>query len=96
MRNKLESDFEPWPQHNATYDRTWVEIEDLLEQAIQEMKTQHVRYVMRKHQGQRKAMFRALLKFQRAKAIVHTLRWTIGMKGQPSPLEGEVIQVDDE
>ena len=31
--------------------------------------------------------YRALMKYQRAKGIVDTLRWTIGTRGQRSPLE---------
>ena len=62
-----------WSTDAPSYDRTWVEIESLLEQAVQEMKTQHAKYRLRK--------------YTRAKAVVETLRWTIGVRGQISPLD---------
>ena len=37
-----------WSTDAPSYDRTWVEIESLLEQAVQEMKTQHAKYRLRK------------------------------------------------
>lgn len=70
-----------------SYDRTWVEIESLLDQAIHEMKTQESKYKMRKLTGPKADKMRALMKYTRAKAVVETLRWTIGVRGQLSPLE---------
>ena len=43
-----------WSTDAPTYDRTWVEIESLLEQAVQEMKTQHAKYKLRKLTGQKR------------------------------------------
>ena len=40
-----------WSTDAPTYDRTWVEIESLLEQAVQEMKTAHAKYKLRKLTG---------------------------------------------
>ncbi|MEC8577159.1 MAG: hypothetical protein VXY68_05515 [Candidatus Thermoplasmatota archaeon] len=71
----------------ASYDRTWVEIDSLLEQAVQEMKTQHAKYKLRKLTGPKADKMRALMKYTRAKAVVETLRWTIGVRGQISPLD---------
>jgi len=70
-----------------SYDRTWAEIEALLDEAVAEMKAQHAKYMLRKMTGPKEAKYRALMKFQRAKGIVDTLKWTVGVRGQPSPVE---------
>ena len=59
----------------------------MLESATSEMKSQHAKYKLRKISGPREAKYRALMKFQRAKGIVDTLRWTLGGRGQASPLD---------
>jgi len=82
----MKSNLEP---HNGppSYDRTWAEIEALLDEAKAEMKSQHAKYMLRKMTGPRNAKYRALMKFQRAKGIVDTLKWTIGIRGQASPMD---------
>ena len=76
-----------WSTDAPSYDRTWTENESLLEQAVQEMKTQHAKYRLRKMTGPKADKMRALMKYTRAKAVVETLRWTIGVRGQISPLD---------
>ena len=76
-----------WSTDAPSYDRTWVEIESLLEQAVQEMKTQHAKYRLRKMTGPKADKMRALMKYTRAKAVAETHRWTIGVGGQISPLD---------
>ena len=71
----------------GNYDRTWVEIDALLEQAVQEMKSQRAKYKLRKMTGPKADKMRALMKYTRAKAVVETLRWTVGVRGQISPLD---------
>lgn len=71
----------------ASYDRTWVEIDSLLEQAVHEMKSQRAKYKLRKMTGSKADKMRAQMKYTRAKAVVDTLRWTIGVRGQVSPLD---------
>ncbi|MEL0331004.1 MAG: hypothetical protein VW982_02175 [Candidatus Poseidoniales archaeon] len=71
----------------ASYDRSWFEIDSLLEQAVQEMKKQRAKYKLRKMTGSKADRMRALMKYTRAKAVVDTLRWTIGTRGQLSPLD---------
>ena len=78
---------DPWRSDAPSYDRTWSEIEAMLESATCEMKSQHAKYKLRKISGPREAKYRALMKFQRAKGIVDTLRWTLGVRGQASPLD---------
>lgn len=82
---RLKND--PWRSDAPSYDRTWSEIEAVLEAAISEMKSQRAKYKLRKISGPREAKYRALMKFQRAKGIVDTLRWTLGVRGQASPLD---------
>lgn len=83
---RLKSRFEVQAEL-PTYDRTWAEIEALLDEAKAEMKAQHAKYMLRKMTGPREAKYRALMKFQRAKGIVDTLKWTIGVRGQASPMD---------
>ena len=76
-----------WRTDSASYDRTWDEIDSLLDQAVQEMKTQHAKYKLRQLTGPKAGKMRALMKYTQAKAVVETLRWTIGVRGQGSPLD---------
>jgi hypothetical protein len=78
---------EIWSIDVPSYDRTWAEIDSLLEQAVQEMKSQRAKYKLRKVTGPKADKMRALMKYTRAKAVVDTLRWTIGVRGQVSPLD---------
>ena len=75
-----------WVPDSPSYDRTWDDIERLLEQALHEMEAQRAKFHLRKRSGPKEAKYRALMKYQRAKGIVDTLRWTLGVRGQRSPL----------
>lgn len=75
-----------WLQEAPSYERTWEEIEGLLEQAVQEMEAQRAKFHLRKRSGPKEAKYRALMKYQRAKGIADTLKWTLGIRGQRSPL----------
>ena len=83
MRNSREI----WGTEEPSYSRTWGEIENTLETAIHEMNAQRAKYYYRRENGPREAKYRALMKYQRAKGIVDALRWTIGVRGQQSPLK---------
>lgn len=63
-----------WRIDEPSYQRSWEDIEAILDSAINEMNAQRAKY-------------RALMKYQRAKGIVDSLRWVIGVRGQKSPLE---------
>ena len=76
-----------WKANELTYQRTWIEIEELLYEAEIEMNSQRAKFHIRKSQGSREGKYRALMKYQRAKSIVDTLHWTLGERGQKSPLE---------
>ena len=75
-----------WVPDSPSYERTWDDIERLLEQALQEMEAQRAKFHLRKRNGPKEAKYQALMKYQRAKGIVDTLRWTLGVRGQRSPL----------
>ena len=75
-----------WVPGSPSYDPTWDDIERSLEQALQEMEAQRAKFHLRKPSGPKEAKYRALMKYQRAKGIVDTLRWTLGVRGQRSPL----------
>lgn len=76
-----------WKANEPTYERTWIEIEELLHEAEIEMNSQRAKLHIRKSQGSKEGEYRVLMKYQRAKGIVDTLRWTLGERGQKSPLE---------
>ena len=76
-----------WKAIEPTYQRTWIEIEELLYEAVIEMNSQRAKFHIRKSQGSKEGKYRALMKYQRAKGIVDTLRWIFGERGQKSPLE---------
>lgn len=78
---------ETWKLDEPSYSRTWTEIDEMLHSAVNEMNAQHAKFQLRKVTGPREAKYRALMKYQRAKGIVDTLRWTIGVRGQKSPLK---------
>jgi len=78
---------ETWKLDEPSYSRTWTEIEEMLHSAVNEMNAQRAKFHLRKVTGPREAKYRALMKYQRAKGIVDTLRWTIGVRGQKSPLK---------
>ena len=75
-----------WVPDSPSYERTWDDIERLLEQALQEMEAQRAKFHLAKRNGAKESKYRALMKYQRAKGIVDTLRWTLGVRGQRSPL----------
>ncbi|MAW22572.1 MAG: hypothetical protein CMA16_03890 [Euryarchaeota archaeon] len=81
------ADSQLWRMDEPSYNRTWEEIENLLFSAINEMNAQKAKFELRKTTGPKEAKYRALMKYQRAKGIVDTLRWTIGTRGQRSPLK---------
>lgn len=76
-----------WKANEPTYQRTCIEIEELLYEAEIEMNSQRAKYHIRKAQGSKQSKYRALMKYQRAKGIVDTLRWTLGERKQKSPLD---------
>ena len=47
-----------WRHDAPSYDRTWAEIEAVLEQAITEMKAQRTKYMLRKMTGPKEAKYR--------------------------------------
>ena len=71
----------------ASYDRTWVELDASLEQAVQEMKSRRAKYKLRNMPCPKADKYRALMKYTRAKAVFDALRWTIGVCGQISLLD---------
>ena len=53
---RLKND--PWRSDAPSYDRTWSEIEAMLESATSEMKSQRAKYKLRKISGPREAKYR--------------------------------------
>ena len=78
---------ELWREDEPSYNRTWDEIGTVLFSVINEMNARRAKFQLRKNTGPKEATYRVLMKYQRAKGIVDSLRWAIGTRGQRSPLE---------
>ena len=76
-----------WRTDEPSYQRSWEDLEAILDSAINEMNAQRAKFKLRQVTGPREAKYQALMKYQRAKGIVDSLRWVIGVRGQKSPIE---------
>ena len=71
------------------YDRTWVEIENLLGRADTEIMIQRQHYEERRNSKDKDGCRRALAKYARAKGVALTLRWVLNEAGASNPLYGD-------
>ena len=69
-----------------SYNRTWVEIEKMLEDAERRMNEHEVKLMLYKTKDRKRAMFHAR-NFKALQGVVKTLRWTLGDKNITHPLE---------
>ena len=53
-----------WRANEPSYERTWIEIEELLHEAEIEMNSQKAKFHIRKTQGSKEGKYRALMKYQ--------------------------------
>ncbi len=68
-----------------TYDRTWVEIEDMLDRAERE---QNMHYMKMQQKGMKKSeRIRCMANYKALEGVIKTLKWTLGEKGIEHPLE---------
>lgn len=70
-----------------TYDRTWAEIEDMLERATTKMNEWKAWYDMCKDEGDKEGMKEAARNHKALQGVVKTLKWTLGEEGIVDPLD---------
>lgn len=66
-----------------TYDRTWVEIEDMLDRAERK---QNMHYT-KMQKGKKAERVFHMRNYKALEGVVKTLKWTLGEKGIEHPLE---------
>lgn len=70
-----------------SYDRTWEEIEDMLNKAIQKRNKWKKWFESCKKSGDREGMKEAARNHKALDGVIKTLRWTLGEEGIDSPLD---------
>jgi len=68
---------------HRTYDRTWAEIEDMLDRAERK---QNMHYT-RMQKGKKAERIFHMRNYKALEGVVKTLKWTLGEKGIEHPLE---------
>ena len=69
-----------------SYDRTWAEIEAMLDQAEVKMKEWKAWYETCKSEDDQKGMKEAARNHKALQGVVKTLKWTLGERGISDPL----------
>ena len=70
-----------------SYDRSWGEIEAMLDSAIERLADWKSWFSQCQRDGDRDGMKEAARNYKALEGVVKTLRWTLGEKGIPSPLD---------
>ncbi|MGA0241173.1 MAG: hypothetical protein ACO3L7_07535 [Poseidonia sp.] len=71
---------------NRSYDRTWEEIEDMLNQATVKMNQWKEWYNACKDEDDKEGMKEAARNHKALEGVVKTLKWTLGEEGISDPL----------
>ena len=66
-----------------TYDRTWVEIEDMLDRAERKQNTHYTKM----QKGKRSERIFHMRQYKALEGVIKALKWTLGEKGIAHPLE---------
>ena len=69
-----------------TYDRTWEEIEDMLNQSIHMRNAWLTRYEKAKRRKDKTMMMDSVRNVKALEGVIKTLKWTIGTPGIEDPL----------
>lgn len=72
---------------HRTYDRSWDEIEDMLFKAEKKMNNWILYFHHCKSQDDKAGMREAARNKKALEGVIKTLKWTLGEKGIPHPLE---------
>ena len=70
-----------------TYDRTWEEIEGMLDDAVFKQRNWRNIYESAQRKGDRDTMKDAARNHKALEGVIKTLRWTLGEQGVTTPLE---------
>mgnify|MGYP001281110993 CR=1 FL=1 len=70
-----------------SYDRSWSEIEAMLENAVDRLSEWKTWFAQCQKDGDRDGMKEAARNYKALEGVIKTLRWTLGEKGVPSPLD---------
>lgn len=73
-------------QKQPTYERTWDEIDDMLNHAIHERNSWISRFEKAQRRGDRQVMKDAARNSKALEGVIKTLKWTIGTPGIDDPL----------
>jgi len=71
---------------HRTYERTWEEIEDMLDKATEKMHQWKEWYEMCKSEKDKGGMKEAARNHKALEGVVKTLKWTLGEVGVDDPL----------
>ena len=71
---------------HRTYERTWAEIEEMLDQATAKMHEWKAWYEMCKDEDDKSGMKEAARNHKALEGVVKTLKWTLGEEGISNPL----------
>ena len=70
-----------------TYNRTWEEIENMLDRAEKKMKKWREFFEACRERGDRDGMKDAARNFKALEGVIKTLKWTLGDMSVDTPLE---------
>ena len=71
---------------HRTYERTWAEIEEMLDQATAKMHEWKAWYEICKDEDDKSGMKEAARNHKALEGVVKTLKWTLGEEGISDPL----------
>lgn len=72
---------------SRSYDRTWEEIEGMLEDAVFKQRNWRKIYERARREDKRDTMKEAARNHKALDGVIKTLRWTLGEQGVETPLE---------
>jgi hypothetical protein len=74
-------------KRTRSYDKTWVEIEDMLNEAVQKKREWEIHFERCQRRGNREGQKEAARNSKALQGVIKTLRWVLGEKGVEHPLE---------
>jgi len=74
------------PPMQRTYDRTWADIENMLDNAIGTRNEWRERFELAKRRGNNQLMKDAARNYKALQGVEKTLRWVLGEEGIENPL----------
>lgn len=74
------------PAPHRSYDKTWEEIEVMLERAIDKRQSWQSWYEMCRKDGDKEGIKEAARNYKALEGVVKTLEWVLGQEGIDDPL----------